>query len=551
MAGSAVSTGGCRTAHDLRPPGGAPNEVAVHLNPPTTPRTPPIDILAFVALGLGVVIAVSGLLYARRLLHSVTASREVETTRLREERGAAEQERASIVLAAREEAHRLRSEAEAEVRDRRGEMARLEQRLAQHEEGLEKRNRDVEQGEQRLTRREEELEQTRVQIEEERTGIAKELERVAGMSQEEARAELLHEVQGELDHEIAERIRAAEKRVREEADERGREILISTMQRHASEQTGEAAVTVLHLPTDDLKGRIIGREGRNIRALEAATGIDVIVDETPEAVVLSGFDPVRREVARVTLERLFADGRIHPARIEEMVGKSRSEIMQRIKEEGETACQELGIPSVHPELAKLLGTLRFRNSYGHNVLSHSKDTAAIAGMIAAEIGYDEQEAKEIGLFHDIGHAVEQGVEGSHAIIGGEILARLGRPATVVQAVRAHHYDEEPRSIGAFIVMTADAIAATRRGARREAMAASLKRLERIEAIASEFDGVERSFAVQAGKELRVMVRPSEVSDDRAQVLARQIAKRLHAEGSYVGRLKVVVLRETRSVEYAK
>jgi ribonuclease Y len=339
--------------------------------------------------------------------------------------------------------------------------------------------------------------------------------------------------------------------VREEASERSREILIAAMQRHASDQTGESSVTVMHLPSDDLKGRIIGREGRNIRALEAATGVDVIVDETPEAVVLSGFDPVRREVARVTLERLFADGRIHPARIEEMVGKSRSEIMQRIKEEGETACQELGIPSVHPELAKLLGTLRFRNSYGHNVLSHSKDTAAIAGMIAAEIGYDEQEAKEIGLFHDIGHAVEEGVEGSHAIIGGEILARLGRPATVVQAVRAHHYDEEPRSIGAFIVMTADAIAATRRGARREAMAASLKRLERIEAIASEFDGVERSFAVQAGKELRVMVRPSEVSDDRAQVLARQIAKRLHAEGSYVGRLKVVVLRETRSVEYAK
>ena len=358
-------------------------------------------------------------------------------------------------------------------------------------------------------------------------------------------------MESELDSEVAGRIRAADQRVREEASERSREILIAAMQRHASDQTGESSVTVIHLPSDDLKGRIIGREGRNIRALEAATGVDVIVDDTPEAVVLSGFDPVRREVARVTLERLFADGRIHPARIEEMVGKSRSEIIQRIKEEGEAACQELGIPTVHPELAKLLGTLRFRNSYGHNVLSHSKDTAAIAGMIAAEIGYDEQEAKEIGLFHDIGHAVEQGVEGSHAIIGGEILARLGRPAAVVQAVRAHHYDEEPRSIGAFIVMTADAIAATRRGARREALAASLKRLERIEAIAAEFEGVEHSFAVQAGKELRVMVRPSEVSDDRAQVLARQIAKRLHAEGSYTGRIKVVVLRETRSVEYAK
>ena len=497
------------------------------------------------------VIAVSGLLYTRRLRQSISASQAAEAGRLGEQRSAAEQDRASIVLAAREEAHRLRSEAEAEVRERRAEVARMEQRLAQREEGLEKRNRDVEQGEQRLSRREEELEQTRREVEEERTAIARELERVAGMGQEEARAELLHEVESELDHEIAERIRAAEQRVREEADERSREILITTMQRHASEQTGEAAVTVLHLPTDDLKGRIIGREGRNIRALEAATGIDVIVDETPEAVVLSGFDPVRREVAKVALERLFSDGRIHPARIEEVVAKSRSEIADRLREEGEAACQEVGITGVHPELVKLLGTLRYRSSYGANVLVHSKDTAAVAGMLAAEIGFDVQEAREIGLFHDIGQAVEQQVEGSHALIGGEILARLGRPAAVVHAVRAHHYDEEPRTIGAFVLMTADAITASRRGARRESLASSIKRLERLEQIADELPGVERSFAIQAGKELRVMVRPEEVDDDRAQIMAREIAKRLHAEGTYAGRIKVVVLRETRSVEYAK
>ena len=551
-AGSVVSTGGCRSAHDLRLQGGAPNEVAGHLTPPTTPRTSPItDILAYVAFGLGVVIAVSGLLYARHLRDQVSASRELEMGRLHEERGAAEQERASIVLAAREEAHRLRSESEAEVRERRAEVARLEQRLAQREEGLEKRNRDVEQGEQRLTRREEELEQTRLQIEDERAGVGRELERVAGMSQDEARAELLRGVEAELDHEVAERIRASEKRVREEAEERSREILITTMQRHASEQTGEAAVTVLHLPTDDLKGRIIGREGRNIRALEAATGIDVIVDETPEAVVLSGFDPVRREVAKVALERLFADGRIHPARIEEVVAKSRAEIADRLREEGEAACQEVGLTGVHPELVKLLGTLRYRSAYGANVLVHSKDTAAVAGMIAAEIGYDVQEAREIGLFHDIGHAVEQHVEGSHAIIGGEILARLGRPAAVVHAVRAHHYDEEPHTIGAFVLMTADAITASRRGARRETLASSIKRLERLEQIADELPGVERSFAIQAGKELRVMVKPQEVDDDRAQIMAREIAKRLHAEASYAGRIKVVVLRETRSIEYAK
>ncbi|MGH7723371.1 MAG: ribonuclease Y [Candidatus Dormibacteria bacterium] len=502
-------------------------------------------------LGIAVLFAVAAVVYARRTTEGGRHERDVADAELRARRQSVEQEAQQILVGAREEAFRIRGEAEAEVRERRAEVARLEQRSSQREEGLERRLRDLEQSEQRLNRREEELEELRQTTESERDLVGRELERVAGLSEQEARHQLLAAIEAELDSEVAERIRAADGRVREEASERSREILIAAMQRHASDQTGESSVTVIHLPSDDLKGRIIGREGRNIRALEAATGVDVIVDDTPEAVVLSGFDPVRREVARVTLERLFADGRIHPARIEEMVGKSRSEIIQRIKEEGEAASQELGIPSIHPELAKLLGTLRFRNSYGHNVLSHSKDTAAIAGMIAAEIGYDEQEAREIGLLHDVGHAVEQGVEGSHAIIGGEILARLGRSAAVVQAVRAHHYDEEPHTVGAFILMTADAIAATRRGARREALAASLKRLERIEAIAAGFDGVEHSFAVQAGKELRVMVRPTEVSDDRAQVLARQIAKRLHAEGSYSGRLKVVVLRETRSVEYAK
>jgi ribonuclease Y len=323
------------------------------------------------------------------------------------------------------------------------------------------------------------------------------------------------------------------------------------MQRQASEQSGEASVTVVHLPSDELKGRIIGREGRNIRALEAATGVDVIVDDTPEAIVLSSFDPVRREVARATLERLFSDGRIHPARIEEMVVKARNELAQQIKHEGEQACQDIGLTNVHPELARLLGTLRYRNSYGHNVLSHSQDTAAIAGMIAAEIGFDEQVAKEAALFHDIGKAVEHDVDGPHAIIGGEILARLGRPAAVVQAVRSHHYDEEPRSPAAAILMTADAISAARPGARRESLASTIKRLERIEAISNEFRGVERSFAVLAGKELRVLVKPDEISDDEAQIMARQIAKRLHGEGSYSGRVKVVVLRETRSVEYAK
>jgi ribonuclease Y len=323
------------------------------------------------------------------------------------------------------------------------------------------------------------------------------------------------------------------------------------MQRHAADQAGETSVTLVPLPSDDMKGRIIGREGRNIRALESATGVDLIIDDTPEAVVLSGFDPVRREVARMTLEKLFSDGRIHPARIEETVARSRQDIQLRIKEEGERACFEAGIQGVHPELVKLLGTLHFRHSYGQNVLTHSIEVATLSGMIAAEIGADEQESKEIGLFHDVGRAVEHTVEGSHAVIGSEILTRLGRPAGVVHAVRAHHYDEEPRSIGAFVLLTADALSAARPGARRETLASYMKRLERLEEIAEEFEGVERAFAIQAGREIRVMVTPGKVDDDTATVMARQIALRIETELTYPGQIKVTVLRETRSVEYAK
>jgi ribonuclease Y len=497
------------------------------------------------------VFAVGAVVYARRTIAASQQSQDAESKRLQEQLRTSEQEAKSVLLAAKEEASRRREEVESEVRERRAEMARLEQRTSQREEGIERRMRELDSNEQRLGRRETELEALRGSVEEERTAISVELERVAALSQEEARQELLRSVEGELTPEIAERIRAADAQVREEAAERSREILIASMQRQASEQSGDASVTVVALPSDELKGRIIGREGRNIRALEAATGVDVIVDDTPETILLSSFDPVRREVARATLDRLFTDGRIHPARIEEMVVKSRADVALRIKQEGEQACQELGITNVHPELAKLLGTLRFRSSYGQNVLTHSKDTAAIAGMIAVEIGYDEQTAREAALFHDIGKAVEHEIEGSHAIIGGEILLRLGRSPAVVHAVRAHHYDEEPRSAAAFIVMTADAISATRQGARRESLASSIKRLERIEAIANDFPGVERSFAVQAGKELRVIVKPEQVDDDQAQVMARQIAKRLHGEGSYSGRVKVVVIRETRSVEYAK
>ena len=547
-------------ASEESPPRPGGTRVAPSSFHPCSPRGHPIttETLALVGVGVALLVAIAALVYARRQTQSaVAASRtHADAARAAEASAAsgnaqADLEAKELIRAATEEARRLRADVEAELRERRAEVRRAEQRNVQREDSLERRRKEIETGQARLERREQELEELKAQIEAMKADVSRELDRVSGLTQEQARAELLSQVEQELDAEVAERIREANERVREEADERARHILIQSMQRAASDQTGESAVTVVHLPSDELKGRIIGREGRNIRALEAATGVDVIVDDTPEAIVLSGFDPVRREVARVTLERLFADGRIHPARIEEMVSKTRSEVIQRIREEGEAACQELGLAGIHPELTKLLGTLRFRHSYGHNVLSHSKETAAIAGMLAAEIGYDEREAKEIGLFHDIGKAAEHELEGSHAVIGADILARLGRPAAVVHAIRAHHYDEEPQSIGAAILMTADAISSGRRGSRREAISAAIKRYEKLESLAASFEGVERAFAIQAGKELRVMVRPSQVTDDQAQVMARQIAKRIHAEGSYSGRIKVVVLRETRSVEYAK
>jgi len=508
-------------------------------------------IPALIGLVVAVVIAVAAVLYTRTQLSRARETQAAEEERLRERSAELDQQRKAIELEAKEEALRLRAEVEQEIRERRGEMSRLEQRATQREQQLERRLAELDQRDERLDERERELEELRGGIDEERAGIAREMERVAALSQQDARNEILQRVEGELGDEIAERIRNADQRVREEAEQRSREILIAAIQRQAADQAGETSVTVVPLPSDEMKGRIIGREGRNIRALEAATGVDLIIDDTPEAVVLSGFDPVRREVARMALEKLFSDGRIHPARIEEQVAKSRSDMQLRIREEGERACFEVGLQGVHPELVKLLGTLRFRTSYGQNVLMHSQESALLAGMIAAEIGYDEQEAKEIALFHDIGKAAEHEIEGSHAVIGGEILARLGRPSAIVHGVRAHHYDEEPRSIGAFIAITADAISAARPGARRETLASYIKRLERLEAIATEFPGVERAFAIQAGRELRVMVRPGKVDDDGATVMARKIAHRIQSELTYPGQVRVTVLRETRSVEYAK
>jgi ribonuclease Y len=466
-------------------------------------------------------------------------------------RAAVEADRKSVALETKAEALRLRSELEEELRERRAEIFRLEQRIVQREEQLDRQQQDLLQRSDALAAERTQLEASRAELATLRETGQRELERVAGLSRDEARREVLQTLDQELVSEKAELIRHSATAAKAEADERSREVLVTTIQRHAADQTGETSVSVVPLPNDEVKGRIIGREGRNIRALEAALGVDLIIDDTPETVVLSGFDPVRREVARVTLSKLLSDGRIHPTRIEEVVVKSREEVSARIVEEGQQALFELGLQNVHPELVKLVGTLRFRYSYGQNVLAHVKEVAYLAGMIAAEIGADERLAKEAGMFHDIGKAVDHEVEGSHAIIGGEILRRLGRHPEVVNAVQCHHYDIEPTTVLAFVVLSADAISASRPGARRETLASYIKRLEKLEEIANAFEGVERSFAIQAGREVRIMVKPDRVNDDAAVVLAREIARRIEGEMSYPGTIKVTVVRETRSVDYAK
>jgi ribonuclease Y len=458
------------------------------------------------------------------------------------------------VLAAKEESHHIRTSAENEARDRQSEVLDLERRIQEREDAVLRRLEELEQRQVALKGAEEQVAQRFASVEEREARLRGELERISGLSREQARGQLLSNLERDLSQEVASRVRDAEVFARQEAEARAREIVVTAIQRYAAEQTTESTVAAVHLPNDEMKGRIIGREGRNIRALELATGVDLIIDDTPETVMISAFDPVRREIARTALTQLLSDGRIHPSRIEEVVTKAKRAVQAEIKQEGEEALYEAGIQGPHPELVRLIGCLRFRTSYGQNVLSHSKEVAAICGIVAAELGCspDEQAvAKEAGLFHDIGKAVDHEVEGPHAIIGGEMLIRLGRSPAVVHAVRAHHYDEEPASLVAMLVIAADAISAARPGARRETLGNYIKRLERLETIANSFPGVERSFAVQAGREIRIIVKPNEIDDPTAQVIARDIVKRIEGELTYPGQIKVTVIRETRVVDYAK
>ena len=463
----------------------------------------------------------------------------------------AETQMKEMVLEAKEEAHRIRMSLEQEVRDARAEIQRSERRVQQKEESIDRKLEDLDRKDQAVTAKELEIGRTRERVNDALAEQVKELERISGMTRAEARTTILTNLEKELNQEIAQKIRDGEAVVKEESEKRARNILVTAMQRVAAEQTAETSVSVVAIPSDEMKGRIIGREGRNIRALEHATGVDLIIDDTPEAVILSGFDPVRREVARVALNHLLVDGRIHPARIEEMVTKARGDVQNRIREEGEQAMFETGVTGLHPELVKLLGTLAFRTSYGQNVLTHSKEVSFLCGMAAAEIGADVALAREAGLLHDIGKAIDHEVEGSHAIIGGELLKRLGKPDALVNAVAAHHMDIEPTSLEAILTVACDAVSAARPGARRETLTTYIKRLEKLESIANAFEGVEKSFAIQAGREIRIIVKPDTIDDSRAQILARDIAKRIEGELSYPGQIKVTVIRETRIVEFAK
>ncbi len=463
----------------------------------------------------------------------------------------AETQKKEMILEAKEEAHRIRTSLEQEVRDARAELQRSERRVQQKEESIDRKLEDLERKDKTLSSREQEIDKIRQMIAQTLGDQLKELERISGLTRAEARTTILTNLEKELTQEIAQKIREGEEIVKEESDKRARNILVTAMQRVAAEQTAETSVSVVAIPSDEMKGRIIGREGRNIRALEHATGVDLIIDDTPEAVILSGFDPVRREVARVALNHLLVDGRIHPARIEEMVAKARNDVQARIREEGEQAMFETGVTGLHPELVKLLGTLAFRTSYGQNVLTHSKEVSFLCGMVAAEIGADVALCQEAGLLHDIGKAIDHEVEGSHAIIGGELLKRLGKPEALVHAVQAHHYDVEPSTLEAILTVACDAVSAARPGARRETLTTYIKRLEKLESIANSFDGVEKSFAIQAGREVRIIVKPEAIDDSQAQVIARDIAKRIEGELSYPGQIKVTVIRETRVVEFAK
>ena len=486
-----------------------------------------------------------------------TAEREIksaedEATRIvNEAYKSAESKKREALVEAKEEILKAKNEHEKEVKDRRSELQRQENRLQQKEENLDRKMENIEKKEEQLSGKLAKLDATQAEAEQLKQKQVDELERISGFTAEEAKNYLLQQLEEDVTHESAMKIKEIEARFKDEADTKAREIISLAIQRCAADHVSEATVSVVPLPNDDMKGRIIGREGRNIRTLETLTGVDLIIDDTPEAITVSCFDPVRREIARLALEKLILDGRIHPARIEEMVEKAKREVDATIKAEGERAIFETNVHGLHPELVKLLGRMRYRTSYGQNVLNHSIEVSHVAGLLAAEIGANVTEAKRAGLLHDLGKSIDHEVEGSHVQIGVELARKYRESENIIHAIHAHHNDVEPKTVVACLVQAADAISAARPGARRENLENYIKRLEALEEITSSFNGVEKSFAIQAGREVRIMIKPEVISEDQMVLLAREIAKKIEDELEYPGQIKVHLLRETKAIEYAK
>ena len=506
-------------------------------------------ITGIVCLAVGVVI---GFLYRKSVAEKAIGDAETEATRIINEAiKAGETKKRESVLEAKDEIHRQRVEADRELKERRNETQQLERRLIQREEALDKKSDTLDRKNEELSRHLESVQKKENELQRIKDEQVEKLEQIASMTRDEAREMLVNSIEAEAQHDAAVKVREINQRLKDESEQTAREIISTAIQRCAADHVSEATVSVVPLPNDEMKGRIIGREGRNIRTLEAITGVDLIIDDTPEAITVSCFDPVRREVARLALEKLIADGRIHPTRIEDLVEKARKEVDRVIKQEGERATFETGINNLHPELIKLLGRQKYRTSYGQNVLNHSIEVAHIAGLLASELGVDVALAKRAGLLHDLGKSVDHEMEGSHVQLGVELARKYNESPDVIHAIEAHHNDVEPRTVIACLVQAADAISAARPGARRENVENYIRRLEKLEELTGTYPGVEKSYAIQAGREVRIMVKPEDVSEDNMVILARELTKKIESELEYPGQIKVNVIRETKVVEYAK
>ena len=510
-----------------------------------------IAIVAGVLVGLAAGF-VLGMIYRKKVAEKEIGSAEMEATRLINEAiRSGENRKKEMLLEAKDEIHKSRTEHDKEVKERRAELSKQERRLEQKEATLDKKTEAFERKEEDLAKKLQKVADTQAEADKIKLQQMETLERISELTQEQAKAYILKTVENDVRHEAAMKIKEIEQQLKDEAEDKAREVISTAIQRCAADHAAEVTVSVVTLPNDEMKGRIIGREGRNIRTLETITGVDLIIDDTPEAITVSSFDPVRREIARLALEKLIVDGRIHPTRIEDMVEKARKEVDRTIREEGERACYETGVHNLNPELVKILGRQKYRTSYGQNVLNHSIEVSHIAGLMAAELGVDVALAKRAGLLHDLGKSIDHEVEGSHVQLGADLAKKYKENAVVVNAIEAHHGDVEPKTVIAVLVQAADAVSAARPGARRENVENYIRRLQKLEELTSSYPGVDKAFAIQAGREVRIMVKPEVVSEDNMILLARDVAKKIEAELEYPGQIKINVIRETKAVEYAK